>query len=111
VLYKTLIYLFIIPTASFFFFNLFALLSPLLKKTVLFVVHLQPTTGTGYRCVINTGSAVYQATGELLDDRHITCSMPEMIYGDVQGMLAADLSVYWGNDFYLESSKGLLGMS
>ena len=32
-----------------------------------------------------------------------------MYYSDKQGMLAADLSVYWGNDFYLESSKGLVG--
>ena len=32
-----------------------------------------------------------------------------MYYRDNQGMLAADLSVYWGNDFYLESSKGLVG--
>jgi len=33
----------------------------------------------------------------------------QMYYSDKQGMLAADLSVYWGNDFYLESSKGLVG--
>ncbi|XP_070193235.1 plexin-B-like [Littorina saxatilis] len=63
-----------------------------------------------YKCVVNTGSAVYQATAKLLDDRHITCSMPEMYYSDNQGILAADLSVYWGDDFYLESSKGLVAL-
>lgn len=63
-----------------------------------------------YRCVVNTGSGLYEAPAERLDDRHITCSMPEMNYSDNQGMLAADLSVYWGNNFYLESTKGLAAL-
>lgn len=64
----------------------------------------------GYRCIVNTGSTVFEATAELLDDTLITCNMPEMYYSDNQGMLAADLSVYWGNDFFLESSKGLVAL-
>ena len=43
-----------------------------------------------YRCVVNTGSAVYQASAELLDDRHITCSMPEVSHPPiVSGLLHA----------------------
>lgn len=60
-----------------------------------------------YRCVVNTGAEIVEAPAERLDDRHITCSMPEMFYADKKGMLAADLSVYWGNNFYLESTNGL----
>nr|KAG5701673.1 hypothetical protein BaRGS_027831 [Batillaria attramentaria] len=44
------------------------------------------------------------ATSHAVCQRYENCMMS---YNDDKGMLAADLSVYWGNNFYLESTKGL----
>ncbi|ESO91422.1 hypothetical protein LOTGIDRAFT_105554 [Lottia gigantea] len=67
---------------------------------------LKPTH-SNYRCEIDTGERIYEAQAERLDDRHITCNMPKIHYNAQKGMLDAKLSVYWGNDFVLESTSYL----
>ncbi|XP_041349841.1 plexin-B-like isoform X2 [Gigantopelta aegis] len=82
-----------------------------IRKPVLFKGYnfpeLKPSLAN-YKCVIDTGVLKYEAPAERLDASHITCTIPAIEYQANIGTLEATVSVYWGTNFYLETTSQLI---
>ncbi|CAL1536212.1 unnamed protein product, partial [Lymnaea stagnalis] len=61
----------------------------------------------GFECVLENGVQRITAPAKRHDDKSLTCDIPSMEYAESVGMLEANLSVYWGNNFWLESTSRL----
>ncbi|CAL1537486.1 unnamed protein product [Lymnaea stagnalis] len=80
------------------------------KKTILLKGYNIPELQSrhrGFECVLENGVQRITAPAKRHDDKSLTCDIPSMEYAESVGMLEANLSVYWGNNFWLESTSRL----
>ncbi|KAK6995420.1 plexin A3, partial [Biomphalaria glabrata] len=77
------------------------------KKTILLkgynIPELMPKH-KGFECVVNLGTQRISSPARRHDDKTLTCDIPALDYSENVGMLQTNLSVYWGNNFLLEST-------
>ncbi|GFR87280.1 plexin-A4 [Elysia marginata] len=60
-----------------------------------------------YECVLEFNSRKMTVPAIRHDYKSITCNIPPINYDENQGSFEAKLSVYWGNNFWLESTSPL----
>ncbi|XP_059150420.1 plexin-B-like isoform X2 [Physella acuta] len=60
-----------------------------------------------YKCIIDTGTERKITPAKRYDDKSLSCDIPAMNYPANVGTFEANLSVYWGNNFWLESTSKL----
>ncbi|KAL8585447.1 hypothetical protein ACOMHN_024608 [Nucella lapillus] len=78
-------------------------------STIMLIGHNLPSPEGekgGYRCEVITGSHVYTAPGHRLDDRQLTCSLPQS--RGTEAVHSVDLAVYWGQHFRLDTTARLV---
>ncbi|KAK3744733.1 hypothetical protein RRG08_062381 [Elysia crispata] len=65
---------------------------------------LKPKT-KNYECVLEFSSQRITAPATRHDAKSLTCDLPPLDYNENQGSLEASVSVYWGDNFWLESTS------
>ncbi|GFO06432.1 LIM domain-binding protein 3-like [Plakobranchus ocellatus] len=80
------------------------------KRTILLkgynIPELEPKI-KNYECVLNFNSHRVVALAKRHDDRSITCDIQPLTYPESVGSVEANVSVYWGDGFWLESTTPL----